>query len=878
MKQTKVKHIKRVAATLLAAVLLTQPAAWAAEPDEVLQSVRDDLNYIDDIYRYDLGGFNDAEEAAEETEISKAVFTVLTLGIMEKDENGSFAADAAVPFNEFAKIIMRLSVGGSSAIEADYDAYEPRPTLTHEAAEYLVGVLGYENRTLKYSGSYPAMRVAADLGLFGKTTATAEKQVTYGELAEMIAKALKINLVQQTGYGSREEFSVTKGQTLLSERFEAIELNGIVSGVSGVDLYSDQPLDDNRIAINRVEYRTNGESYSEFLGRRVYGFACLSAYNDYEVCGLMEDDRDQSLTVRLGDVEELTSDRLVWQNAEGKSQRQSLNSIEHIVYNYSPTTRSVLNADLTAYDGTITLSASSVGSGYDVAVICAEEIFRVQHVSSMNDRIYLKDGMTFNGKDYLDADASGDSSVSLQLDGVTAKATDLKANDVISVLQNQAKTYTVLMASRKTVSGTVTAVSADTVWIDGTSYPLTRQYRTALAAQNTDIEQLKPGMVGKFNLSTSQHVAGFDGSNGISYAYMKQINRAKGLEATVAVKLFTQDGEWITPAFADKLELDGIGGVTAGEAYQTLSGMSGVFYKPVRYRLNNNGKISFLDTAHDNAEEQGDSKAIRESYTWSGELDWTGGWNLAGVSYALMSNTVIFSVPEDLDDDEDYEVIRNSSIETDTNAEIGLYSADEFYAVPVATFLSRGSGTSYFIGSQVQAVERVETVLNAKEEECVKLVGKKSVFISPGVGSWSEQELTVSQKMFKRDPSLTFKPGDVFFYLLDSKGEINKIDRILSGGKLVDGRDTSEVHDTDSEYAWGRVVGLDSEQHLIKMDVAPEGSGSAEYKVFMPRGVQFWDAARGQFISGSMEDITIGDMVLATGNVRHVCLTVFRSE
>lgn len=876
MKQMKKRIIRRIAAVLLAAVLGAQPTVWAAEPEEVLQSIQSDLDYIEDVYRFDLGTFNKPDTEAEQTQMNRSAFTVVTLGIMETNEDGSFLADETVPFNEFAKIIMRLSVGKNTALEDNYDAYQPRPTLVHEAATYLVGVLGYSNRERKYSGAHPSMRVAAELGLFGKQVPAAEAQITTGELADMIAKALHVDLMQQTAYGNREAFETVRGETLLTERFESVELDGLLTGVKGVDIYGSNPPETNRAAIDRVEYRTNGENYNALLGRRVFGYARLSEYNDYVICGLTEDDTNPSLTVAMADIEEI-SDRLVYQSAEGKSVRQSLSQVRHVVYNYSPSTREALNSDLLDYDGTLTLSQSSSGTGYDVAVICAESSFRVQHVSAFNERIYLKDGMNFNGQDYIDIKETGDNGLSLTLDGKAVQATDLTANDVISVMQNKTGTYTVLAASRKIVAGTVTAIDTDKVWIDGVAYPFTRQYRAALESNSSVVEKLKPGMVGKFNLSVSRHVAGFDGQNGISYGIMTQMKKSSGLGNVVSIKVFSQSGEWITPDFDNKLELDGVSGVTATAAYQTLCGMPEVFYKPIRYRLNENGKVNYLDTVHENTEEQFDTDAMRETYTWNGKLDWTQGYNLTGVNYSILSGTIIFSLPENLEDEEDYEIIRNTSLEVNSSAEIGLYCADEFCKVPLATYVSRGSGTTYFIGKYVMAVERVATYLDEKGEERIKLTGKESVPVSPGVGSWAKQELTVSKKMLKRDPNLVFQPGDVFFYLLDGKGDLDKMDRVLCGGRLADGKPTSEVHDTDSEYAWGKVVGLDFEDHLIKLDVAPEGSSAPEYKIFMPRGVQIWDAGNRKFINAVMEDITVGDTVLATGNVRHVSLTVFRS-
>ncbi|MBR1969281.1 MAG: hypothetical protein IKA17_02885 [Clostridia bacterium] len=98
---------------------------------------------------------------------------------------------------------------------------------------------------------------------------------------------------------------------------------------------------------------------------------------------------------------------------------------------------------------------------------------------------------------------------------------------------------------------------------------------------------------------------------------------------------------------------------------------------------------------------------------------------------------------------------------------------------------------------------------------------------------------------------------------------------MIYNGEFVSDKETSEVReDSNLEYTFGTITGVDIEGHLVK--IAIEGK-EGEERVVMPRGIQVWEKQKKTYTNITLSEIVVGDKVLSTGSgVRHCSLNVFR--
>ena len=884
------RKMKKWMSALLVFLFVFQGAAFAEgqtetqkETDELVDSILGDLDYIDDVFQYDLYQFENAPEEGEAGEIiqnERAVHCVLSLGIMSRLPDGRFGENEPVPYNEFAKIILRLAAGEIPSFDRLYDAGETRPVTQAEAAQYLVGALGYQVYENKYPGENPAVSVAAQLKLFQGIEQNLSANITRGEFAQMICRALKMDLLEQVSFGDRPEYRVSKGKTLLSERFHAVEVTGLLNAVPGVNLYSQTRPRKNRIEIDKVTYFTDGTDYSRLLGRRVLGYAVQrDDENEYEISGLVLDERDEAVEISLSALVSADKDELVYVK-DGKEEKASVDAVKNVLYNGTAVQDYQFTDELADYEGSIVLGSSKAGGEYDVAVVTVMNTYWVERVTKMDHKIYFKNGLTFGGLPYVDAQSDSERHVTITRDGIPASVEDIQALDVVSIIESTDGSYVSIVASSLKVEGTVDEMSDEGVSLSGEFYPLSRQYLLAVKEaeagdETAEIHKFRIGDSGVFYLSSDGKIAGYQGESGIEYGFLKQIDKEKGIDGRAMIRLFSENKEWVNLKLAEKLTLDSES-VSVDEAFAILNNnSSAVFYQPARYRLNAGQEIVFLDTMIQNPSETNEEEQMMKNYVFEGKLDWTVGFNLQPSSYSVSDKTVIFYLPgeseEELRQEADYDVISQTSFVSQQQVKLSLYNCDSFYKTRVATYV--GSVSKQYYGMNVFAVNEVRSIVDRDGAERIKLIGRKSVFIRAGVGSWDPLELIVSEKLAKDGND--FAPGDLFMYVLNAGGELESISPLVRGG-IFPQTEKLDNPTADIDNAPGTLEDIDFEGHLIKMSLKDETSEEKRMRIYMPRGVLLWESDRKKFTPIAMEDLNIGDKIYATGNVRHVCLTVFR--
>ena len=787
---------KRLLALVLVLLFAFPATAFAQEnaADFYRDKVSGDLGYMDDVYRFDLNT-EETETTEEILDNPKAVFAVLSLGLMETMEDGTFSQDLSVPYNEFSNIIYKLSIGDLEASISNYDLYQDRTSTVGEAAEYLLKVLGYDE-ILGADDSF--MQKARTLGIV-RGTASEEKLLSRGEFAEMIYAALDTEVLNFINYSTDGENRMTYGGTLLNERLGVFEIRGLLTAVPGVNIYSSKVPKNGEVEIDRVRYDSNTNDYLDLLGCYVFGYAQNKEESAPCILGLTLDTRDQSLLIPLSDITEIRNDILYYETEEGEK-KVSVAEVRNALYNGNVKENFVFSTDLMEHDGELLLGTSTRNGEYDIAVIIARNNYRVRFISKTDQKVFFSENLKLNGNEFLEIKEDKNNFVRIVKNGRAVGFEEIKVGDVLSVVQNESGTYTHITISQKMLIGEITGVEDDFIYINGTEYMVSKTYRDeaenpASAARAFDI-----GDAGKFYLSAEGVVSAFEGENAVTIGLLGKYSFEGSIDEQLILRVLTTKSEWVNFPVAAKVEVDGQARMTKEQAFNYLESHPEAKCQPIRYRLNDKNEVMFLDTAVQLREELADTENITLSNNWSGYFVYTNQYVIFDdyVSYYLWEAPVFF-IPDDTTEEDDFVAGRSNLIPNKTNVALKMYNVDEVGRAKIIVYdgsVSTGGGS---FSNKAFAVEKVRRVRGEDDEIIIKLEGYENYHISPGVGSWNKVSYTVDKVWLEENPRVDFKSGDVFLHQLNGKGELCNRQLLVRNNSFVG---NSTWYNGDS-YTWG---------------------------------------------------------------------------
>ena len=803
--------MKKIIPIFLVVLLFGQSTTFAAEVDldALIRHHMTDLVDMERVFKYDYMQYQSDIQDEVITETLKqhnAVHAVMALGLMETLENGTFGENEAVPFKTFANIVMRLTTGLMDELEEAYAAYpDTRYTTFHEAAYYLVGAVGYDLYADKRGGEHPRSQVAASIGLLKELDFAGEKNITRGELARMIFNALQIDMVVQTTFGNEEEYEKIKGHTLLSEKFNAALVYGMVTAQNGLNLYTEATMKEDTISIDRASYRLNGYQPGDLLGYRVQAVVCEADDGKYDVLGITVDEKDETIDLLLGGSV-YTSGNYLYYEADGKEKRVNLAALERIMLNDVMTSADELIAALPNAEGEIRISQTERGGSYTMAVVRSWSSFAVKMVSVLEDKIHLDHKATFNGKTY----------------------------------------------------------------IDGKAYEISSAYLSA-QKQDTALPSLTVGKTGTFLLNRGGKIVSYkaEGDRYILGLLKEYARLGSGLDASVGVRIFSEDNEWKELKLAEKLTLDGISDVSDTDAYTILEkNKDKVCFAPVRYELNGDGKVRFLDTAIVNDVERNDASSIIKASTYSGKINWTSDgepkWSgLTDSKYFYTPSTKFIIMPRDKDKEQDYSIGNKSFLYSEMTVTMDLYNADAFNEVGLIVRSGSASSILPFRGNYSWMIitglsEGVDndgnpaTILNGFESSGAKYV--LSSFLL------DDSELTETAKSFKK--------GDLVHFSADGKTMLQM--ELWCPADEVMTKDIGNVDTTEAQEGLGTVLDVDPNRNVVKVSV--NGDESTWYI----HCLGLYDRARNKGSVITAGDISPGDRVFGLGGNNYMRVLIIR--
>ncbi len=754
------------------------------------------------------------------TEYEKAVNLLAALDIMSGYPDGTFRPDDTITRAEFSKVASKLLAYATAPGEPTFTdvpkthwAYEyvetaaaanvvngtakgvfsPEETITtQQTAKMLVSILGYRE-IAELEGGYPSgyMKMANKIKLFEDTYITSTN-ITRGQIAMLVANALDIEVLNPKSYGDRVSATTYKGETLLFKNLGIVKTNGVVTAVKGTSLTNTNiEYDENYIEINGKAFKCNLNTTSNLLGLRVDYYYYDAKAEPYEIVVIIDNDYNKVLEVSAENLVAVKEGAVTYFDGN-KDRNFKLSEDLDVVFN-GYALRAYDWQDLKVTDGGIKLIDNDFDSYADVLIANQVVTGVVSRVSADKMIIGLENGIApydFDEKDDIVTVINADT-------GKIIDFADIAKGNVLTVTESVnttgIKRY-VVYVSTNNFEGTLTSIGQDTLILDSTEYDI---------APCFNMGDVTVGCTGTFYIDMYGRVAFYDGtaSSG-KYGILKGAGVTPGMDGKLQLKIFTDAGTFETYYVHEKtFKLDGINytetAVTnnyeAAIAALKASGLvAGEIPQPVKYKLNGDGKVIYLDTIGAGVETEA---GLTLSYpTKSRYYKNTGVMTISPTEtsytpeeyqFAVTSDTILYKLPDDLSSENEYEVISTASMQSDSSYTMSGYDAEnKIVKLLLATGDLSGDGIS---SNRLFVVDKVMPALDENGEETVNVYGMyKGESVMFNSHETCEQDL------------MELKQGDIITLRATSGKEIKSYTKRFYESNMPS--DAAAVSPVDSQY------------------------------------------------------------------------------
>ncbi len=856
--------IKRILAILIVLSILCTYAVFAEDRsiEELYEMYMSDITDINRVYKYDLAAKSASGEEGEKLNNINAVNAMLALGILDVQSDGTFNEEGAVPLRDYAQIIMNLAVGSKTAFENNYSDYPENRYTTHkEAMHYLVGVLGYDVWEVKYPGENSRYIIADKIGLLDGISYSAEKNITRGELSQMIYNALTIDMLEQTSYGETYSYEAVNGSNLLYNRFDAVFERGIVTAQYGLNMMSNAEVKEGTIHIDGAAYYVDSTVMDNMLGYTAFAIARVDELGRYRLLGICVDEDNKTVAFDAADITDMDTSKIYYKLKDGSQGNAKINKLNAISLNGKILDTTDIEDVIFDLEGEIRI-CPDINSDSSVAFIISPESYKVFGVSlEISERIFLDHGAVYKEKTYIDF---GDKRTTVIKNGKEAELKDISSGDIISVIENELGTDMLIFASDTVINGTIDAVDDDVYYIDNNPYTIAKCY-DEFRETDSVLPEFNIGTTGDFYIDCLGKIASYN-SDGTSYklGYLRAVGtRGGGLGATYLARVYTTDNEWSELEFAKSVTVDGVESLSPDKAVNLIANSKEAIDNLIRYKLNGEGKISFIDTLRKEDAEKGDAEAIRHDGSWANTFNWTADLKtyISAGNYVLSSNTKVFSVPKDRSDEDEYAYAASPSFAPNSFADLLLYNVDEF-THPSIIIEIKGASAGYENNHSYMLVTRIARGINEDGEQTVVIQGLDGS--TPPL--WQHKSFTVSESYVTRAEELDV--GDIIQFNASK-------DIMLDFEKRVNAEDIGKDVEFDSRgsmvWGMGKVAAVEVDKQWIKIK-----SGEMEDTTVFMHSLGLYDLkeqkAYEQIAPGDVQE---GDILFVNGGCGYMrCLII----
>lgn len=625
------------------------------------------------------------------------------------------------------------------------EKFRPKDEILYsEAIVMILNSMGYKDICLA-KGGFPLgyTSVAKYLKLSNKN---ADDKLTYAEAVNLLYDALKTGICDIETISGDETKYVQNSESWIKTVFGIDFAEGSVEAVYGNTVYSDKIMDRKKILISGNEYTVDTDfDESDFIGEYVTFFYYETSES---IIYIIPKEYSQSpLVVDIDDFIDIDGTTLNYYLGDNKK-KTALEDEFSVIYNGMPLTNNYTETlnDLNNGKGELKIKDRNGNGRYDTVIIEDYKGVMIGSISYDNLTLYNK----LDSKEKLDL--SNAEYLSVFQGGKEIKFEDLVINSYVDIAQSVNKDSVKIRVADKTVNGKLTAVKNDVIEIDGRAYDIAND-----VLQSNDPQAFKKLLLGieyLFYLDSYDKVAYVNTAAGkvMKYGYLIKAAAEYGVENTVRIKVFSEDGQMYIYDVSDKLKLDGIS--YKGEDPEEIAAYFKNTRQLIEYKLNSKNEIEYIDTAIVINDFEDSSYSLRPIYK-EGSKQWYQAGRF-GINALLSTATVCFYIPEE-DDSEDscYSVgnyYKAFSYEVVGDADVYYKSDDSSFIDVMVKKVSINEKKEN--ADAVFMVEKSEELLNEENENIYEISGfngygqnvKVQIDVDKSDGKYSKGDIVIGWK------------------------------------------------------------------------------------------------------------------------------------
>lgn len=442
-----------------------------------------------------------------------------------------------VPSDPYAPYIALCSDLG--IISGDGDGYfrPDEPLLLEEGTKLLVSCLGYD-AAARQEGGFPNgyMSEAKRLSLFYGVDMSGS--FSKGGFYTMIYNAMeaKALLPDYNESGTAHLDEKTFGERLMEQK-NIITGEDCVIGNIRYSVVEDNTVDARHVRIGEKQFVLGEISIPEILGRTVTYYAVLNQNDEYELTHVFKARNERE--IRLTGIAEpswASGQIEFYDQSNGRKKSVKLAEQCRYIYNGRP---AALPADGKA-EGNLLLVDHDGSGQYDLAVETDAKTYRISYIKAdkgvlhFNREAWYADAEMPKGLKELTEE---DEERVIQIEnsaGEKLDLADLSVEDVVTVMASLDGKHVYIRREENKIEGSVTAITDETVGIDGETYTLAKEDESR---KPFGIGRL--GMKGTFFFNDEGQIIYFVKETGVgeSYGYIADIAMTGALSPEVMIKL-----------------------------------------------------------------------------------------------------------------------------------------------------------------------------------------------------------------------------------------------------------------------------------------------------------------------------------------------------
>ena len=395
--------------------------------------------------------------------------------------------------------------------------------------------------------------------------------------------------------------------------------------------------------------------------------------------------------------------------------------------------------------------------------------------------------------------------------------------------------------------------------IDGERYLYTNYFQELLRAKKRPKKLAEPQAGGVICLLLDESGAvaasvAVSAQEGSQYGFLIALSHDKGISGTILARMLTISGDVKILKCKDKVSVDGdpVSGEKLMSHFKTRLGAverDNVcdVGRVVQYTLNKDGVISRIDTEYFNAAKESEGSSMRCDVAWQ-TARWSADAN-SFAGYALKGGrTVLFGKPAAMSgSDSSYGLISVSSLVGGADYKISAYNLSRGgEADVICVEMNVDAPSTINTWDAPYVIEKIVNVINADGD----IVQQAYAY---GYPSSAEATTLVCQKPGMLDG---YQPGDVIRCGLNTKSEVNNIEKVLLHSDLKKPFLSNSNFTTSYWFYYGKVMSWEGNNVCVSFN---EDDTDVRYfpltRPMTNRAHIVYDCARGKAKSMEMADL-----------------------